>query len=219
MSDSVQTVLGLPEKPESDKPADSAPLLKEFGEAFRKALVGVNDGLQVVAAQASQDQHTPLDEKRSKLVEAYQTTSKRIKSDEPQQGEQDISRVLDAVKAVASKVADAAAEALSFHERWLEREPQLDDGLVRIGELEEAGDPKASKLRQIAEAIRDKASARNYQDSIGTLDQLLPKLEQIYTEFQQRQSSASGTATEFMAELESLEQALATLIAEHNLQV
>ena len=217
MSDNVQTVLGLPEKNEE---IDPSPMIQEFGDMFRQALAGVNENMQVVAAQGTQQQHTLLDEQRGKLVEAYQTTTKRLESSNSEKnGEQDVSRVIDAVKAVAGKVAAVATDALSFRDQWLARQSEFDAAVDKITELDVAEHAKAPALKKIADAILSRVDEKVFAEAMTTLDSLLPKLDQIYEDYQGKQAAGAGTVEGFFAELESLERAVEQFMVENGMQV
>jgi uncharacterized membrane protein len=157
---------------------------EEFGRAFREGIGRVNQDLQVAAAQASRAQHEPLDAQRLRLIEAFQKASSQIDPSNPDKAVQAIDRVLGAVDVVATKASDLASGAQSGRDEWLQREPQFDDLLLQVAELEEADHPKAATLRKLAEAIRVRANNRGFQEAVAALDQLAPKLKQIYDRHQ-----------------------------------
>ena len=216
MSENIQNVLGLPEKNQSDQ---GAGVLKEFGEQFRKVLAKVNEPLRVLSVDAARDQHQQHDGQRAKIVDAYQKAADRAKSSDSTSFEKIAERVISATETVAADIAKAAADVVSQKETWQKRETEFDDAVVKLIELDEAGNPKTSLLRQIVDAIQGKANGKNFADALSTLESFLPKFDKIYAEHQQHQASASGTADEFRAELASLEQAVEQLIAEHQLPV
>jgi hypothetical protein len=183
MSEGLRTLLKLPEAQVANRTGPA----QQFGQAFRTRLERVNQKLRVTAAQASPDTQQPLEGQRLRLIEAFQKTAAQIDSAEPNKARGAIKRVIAAIDLVEGKAEEAVTSAAAGRDGWQEREGELDDALVQIGELEEAGHPKAATLRKLGDAIRSRANSRNYHAATTALDQLLPKLDALYVEHLQQQ--------------------------------
>jgi hypothetical protein len=171
MTGGLREALGLPEINSSGRAAGN----EGFGKDFRAGLAGVNQDMQVVAAQASQTDHQKLDSQRQNLIAAYQTASTL---GDPGANE----RVIAAVGKAKEIVAAKAAGVMAGRDAWQKREVDFDAALVKIGELEDAGHPKAPAYRKLADAIQNRANDKNYQDANTAFDQLQPKLNDVKDE-------------------------------------
>lgn len=216
MSENIQSVLGLPDK---QQPEQTDGAVKEFGAQFRQALAKVNQQLRVLSVDAAREQHQQHDGQRAKVVDAYQRATDRAKTADAGSFEKLAARVMSATETVAAEVAQAADDVLREKEAWQRRESEFDDAVGKLNELDEAANPKTSLLRQIVDGIQLKANGKSFADALATLESFLPKFDKVYAEHQQHQASASGSADEFRAELASLEQAVAQLISEQQLQL
>ena len=196
MSTGLKQELGLGEpQTKGTSPQGSTEQTDQFKAAFREGMAGLNRELQVVTAQASPAEHQPLEAQRTKLYEAFQKASAQIDPVDPAQADQAIQRVVAAVTAVAGKASAVATGVIANRDEWLKRETDLDDAMLEIGELEEAGHPKAAALRKLGEAIRSRANDRKYQESVAALEQMRPKLEQIYAQHLQQADTAADAAS------------------------
>ena len=162
---------------------------EEFDRAFREKITGVNQKLRLVAAQANRSELQPLEGQRARLFEAYQKASVQLERVDPSKAGQTIQRVMAAVDSVDRKAAEVADGAMAGHDAWLDRESEFDDALVQIGELEEANHAKAAVLRKLSNAIRSRVNDCKYREAIAALDQMLPKLGEIYQQHQQSDES------------------------------
>jgi len=75
-------------------------------------------------------------------------------------------------------------------EEWRAREDQFSELEGQIEQLEQAGHPKASALREVANRISNLADGQDYKDALTGLDRLAPKANSIY-----REHSGQGEAT------------------------
>jgi hypothetical protein len=176
-------LLGLLGLGESQPPAPASETQAENSSAFRDAIAAVNESLQSAITKATPKDHAALDADRSKLYEAYQVASSQV-TEGATAGKQAMDRVMAAASSLSSKAASAAAEAAAAQQKWGAKEELYDEMLIRVGELEDAGHPKADTLRQLTDTIREKANGRNYSDSAAAVDQLEPKLAAIIEEQQ-----------------------------------
>lgn len=181
MSVTLRSLLKLPEV----KLVNPAAQAEQFGKTFRLKMDGVNQNLRIMTAKASPAEKQPLEGQRIKLIEAFQKTTAQIDPADPAKADQSIQRLfaaLDKIGEDATREADGLEAASA---QWTEREGDFDDAAVRIGELEDAGHAKAPVLRNLADAIRSRADSRNFSAAVAALDQLLPKLDEIYQQHQQ----------------------------------
>jgi peptidoglycan hydrolase-like protein with peptidoglycan-binding domain len=183
MSIGLRELLQLPERDRVDQQQDAEALRRMFLEG----MAGLNSNLQVVKAQASDADFAPLETQRARLYEAFQKASSIIDQGATPQTEQSMQRLMAAVQVVEGKASRLVADASTWRDQWLHREAEFDDVMRRVGELEEAGHPKAVALRKLGDAIRTRANDRSYQSSVNSLEQLRPKLDQIYQQHQQGQ--------------------------------
>ena len=188
MSGGLRVCLGLPEIQARELTAQAA----GFRRAFSERIGGLNRALRLVASHASPPERQQLENQRMKLYAAFQQAFNRIDSNDPRQARQAIERVIAAVTAVEQSAAEIAAVASARRRRWLQREDDVDEAFLRIGELDEAAHPKAAALRKLCEAIRSRANGRMYQEAITALDQLRPKLEQYLAEREQQDDQPSN---------------------------
>lgn len=188
MSGKLKELLSLPDP----RQAESSAQVEEFSRAFRTRLAGVNQELRVVASQASRADFQSLETQRDKLVQAYQRTSSKIDPADPAKADRDMQRVFDAAAATEKKAAAAATSAAKMRDRWLALEPDFDEALLRVSELEEAGEKKATALRKLSDVIRDRANDRSYSDSASAFEQMRGKLDRIYKDYS---AEANGAAT------------------------
>jgi hypothetical protein len=186
MSGSLKDVLGLPEA----KQSSNSESVQDLREQFLEKMGGLNQSLQLIAGQASPQEFVPLDSQRLKLYEAFQKTSTLVDQGDPATGKESVKRMLTALETIQTKVADTASRVSAGHDQWLAREDEFDILLVRIGELEDGGNPKAATLRKLADSIRTRANERDYKQSVSALNQLRPKFDQIY---EQHQDGAGAT--------------------------
>ena len=185
MSVRLKDLLGLPE-PKQGVVGDQA---EEFRRSFTDSMEGVNRHLQALAGQANRGAVEPLESQKMKLYDAFQKTSALIDPSDPSRSAPAIERIMAAIKGIESKAAETATGATAGREKWLARENEFDNLVVRIGDLEEAGNPKAATLRKLADSIRTRANQCDYQQSVSALDQLQPKFDQIYQQHQQPPSN------------------------------
>jgi peptidoglycan hydrolase-like protein with peptidoglycan-binding domain len=190
MSVGLRDLLELPEA----KEAATSEQVEELRQQFTERMAELNSSLQLMAGQASKKDFQSLDSQRLKLYEAFQKTSALVDKGDPSTGKESVKRMLAALEAIQAKAADAASGVTAGHDEWLAREDEFDDLVVRIGELEEAGDPKAATLRKLADSIRSRANECDYQQSVSALDQLRPKFDQIYGQYQQAADSPPGAS-------------------------
>lgn len=184
-------ILELLQLPEPRARVDRGAAAEAFQRDFTAGMSRVNEQLRVSAAQASPTEFKSIDGQRMKLYEAFQKTSQQLLSADDPKAEQAVQRVIAAVTAVESKAVALADGARSGIQSWAEREGDFDDAMRQIGELEEAGHAKAPALRKLGDAIRQRADGRQYTESVVALDQLRPKLEQIYTSHLQQADGAA----------------------------
>lgn len=184
----LRDVLGLPDS----RCAATSDQAAEFKQMFTEGMAGLNRQMQSLAGQVSRAEFEALEAQKMKLYEAFQKTSGSLDPQNPDKGVPLIERVMAAVKAVEAKASQLAAGITMRRDDWLKREDEFDNVLVCVGELEEAGNPKAAALRTLSETIRAKVNARTYDQSVTAFDQLRPKFDKIY---QQHQQGASAPAT------------------------
>ena len=156
---------------------------QDVQQLFDQEMVSRND---LLAAQAYQEQLKPLTDQRARLYEAFQKAWKMIDPVNPAHADPTIQKVMAAVAVVQGKAVDLAADVVARREQWSDRAEDFDDSLLQINELEQENHPKAAALRQLGEAIRTRANDRKYGEAVSALDQLRPKLQQIYAEYLQQ---------------------------------
>lgn len=183
----LKELLDLPEAARREL-ADCA---DQFRDEFKNKMGDLNRELQVLAVHAPREQHEALEAQRARLYEAFQKAVSRI-SQAGVEGEEnnDGERVLAALNPVQAKASEIAAKAVSDREAWLKLEPEFNDVVEKIGELEAAQHDKAPALRKLSEAIQNHVNERKYQEAPQVLEQMAPKLEQIYREHLQQSAEA-----------------------------
>lgn len=175
MSGGLRELLGLPEISEVKPTAQT----EEFSRVFRQGMARVNQNLQIVAAQAAPSDHQALDAQRIRLYEAFHKASAQIDPRNPAKAEPAVQRVIAAVTAVDSKASEVVESVAAGGEEWAKRSGDFDDAMLKIGELEDMGHPKAATFRKLGEAIRQRANEHKFKDASAALDQLRPKLGEI----------------------------------------
>lgn len=183
MNAGLRELLGLPSINQ-----DSATKGGEFRDKFRDGMVGLNSDLQQLAAQGNPSTHGKLATLRETLYTAYQTAAPLADPTANQ-------RVLAAVDKTRESISGQRADTEAGREEWLKREPLFDASLVKIGELEDAGHPKAATYRAISDKVLAQANARDYQQANAVLDTLEPKLTEAYTLHVNSDNSAPGGET------------------------
>ena len=224
MRENLQTDLWLPKKAQDGASAGDDAAKEDAAEAFerrfREILGRLNEPLRVLSVDANGETHQQHDAKRAKVIEAYQKTNKQAGAGQAGSFEKLAERVIAAAENVANEVSQAAANAVSHKQAWQHREPEFDEAVLGIGELEEAGNPKTLALRKVVEVIQSKADGKHFREALSTLESWLPKSTNIYGERQTEGQSASPVSPDdFFAELEAIENAVDQLIAEHQLDV
>lgn len=180
MSSTLRTQLGLPSPGQRRSGASE----EGFGKAFREGINRLNKLLQAAAAEASAKQHRTLEERRSRLYKAYQRVSKKLEGADSGAGKKETDQVIAAVGSAERESSKLVAEVRSERAHWQRLETDFDDGFLKIGELEDAGRPKASTFLKAVETIREKANERCYGEAIEAYEQLAPKLAEAYDAWQ-----------------------------------
>lgn len=215
MTGELRKALGLPE---INRP-EGANGNGEFSQDFRDGLAGVNQDMQIVAARGGQVELQKLDANRQTLIAAYQNAASL--GDASKNGQ-----VLAAVAKVKQQTSAKATTIQVGYEEWQKRESDFDAALLKIGKLEEAGHAKAPAFRSVSDEILNRANGRDYPQASSALDQLLPKLERIHSEFPQPNGSSESIGTvssstedrdAMWKEIEEIERRLELLLAEHQI--
>jgi peptidoglycan hydrolase-like protein with peptidoglycan-binding domain len=181
----------LLELPEASQ-ATNSEQVEKLRQLFVERMGELNRSLQTIAGQANAKDFESLDGQRLKLYEAFQKTSTLVDKGDASTGKESVKRMLAALESIQAKAADTASGVCAGHDEWLAREDEFDSLVVRIGELEDAGNSKAATLRKLADSIRARVNECDYGQSLSALDQLQPKFEQIYQQHQQAADAKPG---------------------------
>ena len=185
----------VPAQPGSDEQS------RQFKAAFQQELGAINGHLQYTAAHAEEAKHAPLASRRDTLIPAFQGALGQIDPENAGKAQGAIDRVLQDARALGAEVAAFRQSAEKAYDGWQQRQPQFDDAVHHVEELEAWEDPKAPTLRTVVATIQKQTDMRQYAPSSMALDQLLPKLDPIYQEYL-KQKAAKEQYEPLLAALE-----------------
>ncbi len=164
---------------------------QEFQAAFQQAQGAINGHLQYTAANAEASAHAGFATRRDAMYSAYQAAAAKIDRNNPAQAQGDIDKVLADERALGGEVATFRQAAEKAKNDWDARQPQYDEAVHHIEELEAWEDKDAPALRGQADKILTQTNERRYADASTALDVLLPQLAPVYEEYvRQRDAKA-----------------------------
>jgi chromosome segregation ATPase len=162
---------------------------QQFQAAFQQQIGTVNGDLQYTAANAEETRQGPLAGRRDALLAAFQSALGQIDPANASKAKATIDKVLGDAKALGGEVAKFRQDTEKAVTDWQARQPKFDAAVQQVEELESWGDPKATALRTLVDGIRTQVNARRYPQGSTTVDQLLPKLQPLYENYQTQKAA------------------------------
>jgi hypothetical protein len=164
---------------------------QDFQAAFQQEQGVINGHLQYTAANAEASAHAGFASRRDAMYSAFQGVAGKIDRKNPAQAQGEIDKVLADERALNGEVAAFRQAAEKAKNDWDAKQPQYDEGVHHIEELEAWEDKEAPALRAEADKIRTQTNERRYADASTALDALLSRLAPVYEEYiRQRDAKA-----------------------------
>ena len=180
MPDGVKDILELGE-PQAGSSAQEA---AEFKQKFQERLQQMNDALQYTAANADAKGHGEQTGKRDKLIAAYQAVLGKFNGDAAA-AKAGADKVLSASQGTSGEIVKYREQVQQQCEQWQAKQPNYDEAVAKIDEMENWGDEKAGQLRSIASKIQQQADQKQYKPAVQAVDQFAEKLKPIYEKAKQ----------------------------------
>ncbi len=168
---------GAPQDTGSDKQA------QDFQAAFQGLQGEINGHLQYTSANAEASKHGAFASRRDALYSAFQSALGSIDRKDPSKAQGAIDQVLGDARALSSEASTLHQEVEAAKNEWDGKQPQYDEAVAHIEELEAWGDAQAGTLRGQADAVRTQANERRWKEASSACDQVCSQLAPVYDEY------------------------------------
>lgn len=156
---------------------------QEFQAAFEGVQSEINGHLQYTAANAEASRHQPLAGRRDAMVPKYQGMLGQIDRNDPSKAQGAIDSLLGEARELAGEASSFRQEVEKAKTEWEGKQPQYDEAVAHVEELEAWEDPQASALRGETDAIRTHANERRWSEASSACDQVQGRLAPVYEEY------------------------------------
>jgi hypothetical protein len=162
---------------------------QNFHNALQQQLSVIDGHLAFTADYAEAAKHQPMQARRATVVAAYQPAAAQIDPADPAKAKPAIDQALATAQAVASQVAQFRQATEKDWNDWQAHQAKFETAVGQIDEMQAWGHAKAPDLLGSVDAIKPLLDAHSYAAACTAVDQLMPKLQPAYADFQAQKAA------------------------------